>query len=114
MSARPHMRRWTDRRDGREWRILYEPGVEEDPPTVRYAREALVFEGEGGPIRAPAAYGSDLADLSDPDLQGLLDQAREAKAERHASAGWGTAPASAEGEGAGDGEEGEEGTVSET
>jgi hypothetical protein len=83
MSVEPRMRRWTDRRDGRAWRILYAPGVEEDTPAVRHARSALVFEeereGGGVPLRAPAVYGSDLVDLSDGDLQGLIDQAREAR-----------------------------------
>ena len=91
MAARPLMRRWTDGRDGREWRILYEPGVEEDPPTVRYAREALVFEGEEGPFRTPAVFGSDLAGLTDADLQGLLDQARGSREERRRRAGRGSA-----------------------
>ena len=89
MAAKPHMRRWTDARDGKGWNVVFEPGVEEDPPTVRYARESLVFEGEGGPLHAPAVYGSDLQDLTDRDLQGLLDQAKKRRERERRTAGWG-------------------------
>lgn len=90
--AIPRMRRWTDPRDGSEWEIVFAPGVEEDPPAVRHMREGLVFRGAAGDLRAPSPYGSDLEDLTEADLQGLLDQAREEREQRHRSAGWGTAP----------------------
>src|SRR5262245_46166437 len=89
MSAKPKMRRWTDPRDWRAWQVLYAPGVEEDPPSVRHQRERLVFRGDQGDFHAPAPYGWDLESLSESDLQGLLDQARAAAAELHRTAGWG-------------------------
>ena len=87
--AIPLMRRWIDPRDDELWEVVYAPGVEEDPPTVRHAREGLIFRGRAGRFHAPAIYGSDLGDLTDADLRGLLDQAREEKARVHAHAGWG-------------------------
>lgn len=101
MAAEPRMRRWKDPRDGKAWRIIYRPGVEEDPPTVRQLREELVFEGEdeggaeagpaalGGHLHAPAVYGSHLEGLTDRDLQGLLDQARSERRMERKTSGWG-------------------------
>ena len=77
--ARTHSRRWTDR-DGTEWSVEWNPSVELDVPEVRRLREGLYFRSGDSVHKAPAAFGSDLDDLSDADLQGLLDQAREAKA----------------------------------
>ena len=74
--------------------------VELDPPAVRNVREGLIFRSESGDLHAPAPYGWDLESLTDGDLQGLLDQARSARAELHRSAGWGAAD---EEEGEGDG-----------
>lgn len=70
-------RTWTDPRDGAEWEVLFNPGVELDMDRVRAFRERLMFRGDGGAFDAPAVYGSDLDKLTDEDLQGLLDQARE-------------------------------------
>jgi hypothetical protein len=77
MAAMPRARRWTDPRDGSEWEIVFAPGVEEDTPAVRNMRRGILFRGEQGEYHAPAAYGWDLEGLTEPDLQGLLDQARE-------------------------------------
>jgi hypothetical protein len=89
--AEPRMRIWTDARDGARWAIVFVPGVEEDPPSVRYVREGLLFRGAAGEFHAPSPYGSDLEYLTDEDLAGLLDQAREARARIHKMAGWGAA-----------------------
>jgi hypothetical protein len=91
MAEPPRMRRWTDPRDGALWEVLFVPGVEEDPPPVRHAREGLLFRGEGGEFHSPSPYGWDLEALTDQDLGGLLDQARQEKARAHEAAGWGTA-----------------------
>lgn len=72
--ARTHSRSWTDR-DGVEWTVEWNPSVELDTPEVRRLREGLLFRSGGRIHKAPAAFGSDLTDLSDADLQGLLDQA---------------------------------------
>ena len=69
-------RTWTDTRDGARWEVVYNPGVELDTKPVRDFRERLVFTGEGGVFNAPAVYGSALDKLTDEDLGGLLDQAR--------------------------------------
>jgi len=104
MTVEPRMRRWVDARDDSRWDVVFAPGVEEDPPPVRHLRGGLIFRGEGGRFRAPAVYGSDLEDLTDVDLQGLLDQARQRKETEHGSSGWGAArareaePAGGEGE----------------
>jgi hypothetical protein len=90
MAAIPRMRRWTDSRDRTPWQVIYSPGVELDTPAVRNAREGLIFRSESGDLHAPAPYGWDLESLTDRDLQGLLDQARETQAEIHRTAGWGT------------------------
>lgn len=97
MTTVPLMRRWRDSRDDRTWEVLYSPGVEEDPPAVRHLREGLVFRAEGEEYHSPAPFGWDLEGLADADLQGLLDQAREARERARASAGWG-APSGPEGE----------------
>ena len=69
-------RRWRDR-SGTEWEVVYNPSVELDTSPVRQFRERILFRGGGDEYHAPAAFGSDLEALSDGDLQGLLDQARE-------------------------------------
>lgn len=97
MTTIPWMRRWIDPRDGAEWELVFAPGVEEDPPAVRHLREGLIFRGEAGAFHAPAIYGWDLEDLTDGDLQGLLDQARSAKRRAHSTAGWGSVPSADEG-----------------
>jgi hypothetical protein len=97
MAAMPKMRRWTDPRDRTRWQVIYSPGVEEDPPAVRHTREGLIFRSDSGAFHAPAPYGWDLRDLTDGDLQGLLDQARQAREEMHRTAGWGD-PTADEGE----------------
>lgn len=74
--AHPHSRRWIDR-DGTEWSVEWNPSVELDVPEVRRLREGLYFRSGETLHKAPAAFGSDLSDLTDADLQGLLDQARE-------------------------------------
>src|SRR5687768_17287578 len=89
MAAMPKMRRWTDPRDKTPWQVIYAPGVEEDRPAVRHAREGLIFRSEAGDFHAPSPYGWDLEDLTESDLQGLLDQAREQREEMHRTAGWG-------------------------
>ena len=101
MTAQPKLRRWTDARDGSHWEVLFVPGVEEDPPAVRHVREGLLFRGENGAYHAPSPYGWDLENLKDADLQGLLDQARAAKAHTHAHAGWGVEADTARKEGDG-------------
>jgi len=82
MNAIPFMRRWTDARDGTVWDVVFSPGVEEDTPAVRQLREGLTFRGSGvgDEFRTPSPYRWDLESLTDADLQGLLDQAREARA----------------------------------
>jgi len=82
VSAIPFMRRWTDARDGTVWDVVFSPGVEEDTPAVRQLREGLTFRGAGigEEFRTPSPYRWDLESLTDADLQGLLDQAREARA----------------------------------
>ena len=89
MAAMPKMRRWTDPRDRTAWQVIYSPGVEEDRPAVRHAREGLIFRSDSGDFHAPAPYGWDLQTLTDGDLQGLLDLARETQEEIHRTAGWG-------------------------
>jgi hypothetical protein len=81
--AEPRSRRWTDPRDGSEWEILHNPPVELDTRRVGSFRSRVIFreyDGEAS-YSAPSAYGSDLETLTDDDLQGLLDQAREAARE---------------------------------
>lgn len=74
-----HQRAWTDPRDGREWIITHNPAVELARPKERQQRSRLVFEtDEGARLHTDAIFGSDLESLTDADLQGLLDQAREA------------------------------------
>lgn len=106
MSAPAKLRRWTDARDGSAWEVLFAPGVEEDTPAVRHLREGLVFRGpQGEALHAPAPFGWDLESLSEGDLQGLLDQARQAKRLAHREAGWGeeeAAPPAGEAEEAAD------------
>lgn len=73
-----HQRRWTDTRDGRRWTITHNPAVELARPKERALRSRIVFESEDGEkLHAEAVYGTALATLSEADLQGLLDQARE-------------------------------------
>jgi hypothetical protein len=91
MAEPPRMRIWTDARDGARWEVVFVPGVEEDPPSVRHVREGLLFRGEAGEFHAPSPYGWDLEDLTDDDLAGLLDQARRERARMHKTAGWGEA-----------------------
>lgn len=75
-----HQRRWTDSRDGTEWTITYNPGVELARPRERSQRSHLVFQSEDGrQLLTDAVYGSDLESLDDDDLRGLLDQARESE-----------------------------------
>lgn len=69
-------RSWKDR-DGTEWEVAYNPGVELDTRRDRAFRERIVFRGPEAEYHAPAAFGSDLEAMGDRDLQGLLDQARE-------------------------------------
>jgi hypothetical protein len=85
--------------------VIYAPGVEEDPPAVRHGRQGLIFRSESGDFRAPAPYGWDLESLSERDLEGLLDQAREERARVHRTAGWGSEP---QGEGQEERKEGDE------
>jgi hypothetical protein len=75
--AVPKARHWRDARDGREWDLVWEPGVEEDEPAVRRMREGIRLVSGAVELKIPAVYGSDLNALSDRDLEGLLDQARE-------------------------------------
>lgn len=70
-------RRWTDPRDGREWTVSHNPGVELSRPRERKLRSRVIFESGDEEVHAPAVYGADLATLGDEDLMGLLDQARE-------------------------------------
>lgn len=74
--SRMQRRSWTDRRDGREWEVLYEPPVELDNRRVRAFRERLLLRSGDETLAVPAVYGADLATLTDGDLEGLLDQAR--------------------------------------
>ena len=104
MESTPRMRRWTDPRDRSRWQVIYAPGVGEDTPAVRHTREGLIFRGDAGDFHAPSPYGWDLESLSESDLQGLLDQARELHEQIHRTAGWGL-PAP---EGASEREESEE------
>lgn len=73
-------RRWTDPRDGTEWEIVHNPPVELDTRRVGSFRSRVIFREHDGEasFSAPSAYGTDLETLTDADLQGLLDQAREA------------------------------------
>ena len=80
--AIPLNRRWTDPRDGTEWELIYEPGVEEDEPEVRSFREGIRFRSGDDELKVPAVFGADLHTLTDRDLEGLLDQAREAATRR--------------------------------
>jgi hypothetical protein len=75
--AVPLTRHWTDARDGREWDLVWEPGVEEDDPETRLLREGIRLVSGEEELKIPAVYGSDLNALTDGDLEGLLDQARE-------------------------------------
>ena len=74
--AHPKCRHWTDPRDGTEWELVWEPGVEEDDPEVRRMREGIRLISADEELKIPAVYGWDLNALSDHDLEGLLDQAR--------------------------------------
>lgn len=75
-----HRRSWNDPRTGRRWTVVHNPGVELARPRERTFRSRIVFESEDGDYsyRADAVFGTDLATLTDGDLEGLLDQAREA------------------------------------
>jgi hypothetical protein len=81
---------WTDPRDGKTWEVVFAPGVEEDAPAVRQLREGLVFRSDGVELHAPSPYGWDIEDLTEADLQGLLDQAKVERARMEAGAGWGS------------------------
>ncbi|HZD06504.1 MAG TPA: hypothetical protein VE173_16445 [Longimicrobiales bacterium] len=85
--ARLRSRRWTDR-DGTEWEIVHEPPVELDNLRVRRLRERLVLLSGREKLQVPAAYGADLTSLTDGDLQGLLDQAREGREARGSASPW--------------------------
>ena len=74
--AAESQRSWKDR-EGTEWEIVYNPSVELDTRRDRSFRERILFRSGAHEYHAPAAFGSDLDALSDGDLQGLLDQARE-------------------------------------
>ncbi|MBW3535210.1 MAG: hypothetical protein KY453_08360 [Gemmatimonadetes bacterium] len=76
--TRSHSRLWTDR-DGTEWTVEWNPSVELDTPEVRRLREGILFRSGERVQKAPAVFGSDLSDLTGADLQGLLDQAVEAR-----------------------------------
>ncbi|MGD2067278.1 MAG: hypothetical protein PVI57_01235 [Gemmatimonadota bacterium] len=77
MASEPtRTRSWTDR-EGNEWEVAYNPGVELDTRRDRAFRERIVFRRPEVEHHAPAAFGSDLEAMGDGDLQGLLDQARE-------------------------------------
>lgn len=69
-------REWTDPRDGREWTVKHNPGVELSRPRERKLRSRVIFSSGDEEVHAPAVYGSDLKALDDDDLMGLLDQAR--------------------------------------
>jgi hypothetical protein len=84
-----HRRTWTDSRDGTEWRITYNPGVELARPEERARRSRLIFEGGGERHHTDAVYGGGLETLTDEDLQGLLDQAR-AREEAENETAWGS------------------------
>lgn len=84
-----HQRTWTDPRDGTEWTVTYNPAVELARPEERVRRSRIVFEAGDRRLRADAVYGSGLETLTDQDLQGLLDQAREARDEGEETP-WGT------------------------
>lgn len=71
-----HHRRWTDPRDGREWTIRFNPGVELARPRERSFRSRLIFESGDERYHTGSVYGADLESLTDRDLEGLLDQAR--------------------------------------
>lgn len=82
-----HQRTWTDPRDGREWTITHNPAMELARPKERAFRSRLVFESDHGErLHTEAVFGSGLGSLTDDDLQGLLDQAREASGE--GNGGW--------------------------
>jgi len=72
-------RRWTDPRDGREWTVKHNPGVELSRPRERKLRSRVIFVSGTEEVHAPSVYGSDLGSLNDDDLMGLLDQARESE-----------------------------------
>lgn len=82
-------RRWTDR-EGGEWEVVFNPSVELDTQRDRTFRERILFRGAEGEYHAPAVFGSDLSTLSDDDLQGLLEQAREAQSDRGSA--WSSPP----------------------
>lgn len=69
-------RRWTDPRDGREWTIAFNPGVELSRPRERAFRSRIIFESRDERYHTGSVYGADLETLTDRDLEGLLDQAR--------------------------------------
>jgi hypothetical protein len=89
MSMHGRSRSWTDPRDGKNWEIVFAPGVEEDAPAVRHMREGLVFKSDGVELHAPSPFGSDIEDLTEGDLEGLLDQAKVERARMDATGGWG-------------------------
>ena len=72
-----HERSWTDPRDGRQWTIRYNPEVELARAEEQEMRSRLVFESGDRRLHAEAVYGGGLEALTDDDLKGLLDQARE-------------------------------------
>lgn len=75
-----HRRVWNDPRTGRRWTIVHNPGVELSTPRERRFRSRILFESERGErLHTDAVFGTDLATLTDGDLEGLLDQAREAR-----------------------------------
>lgn len=88
-----HQRRWTDSRDGREWTITFNPGVELARPRERSFRSRLIFECGGERYHVGSVYGADLESLSDRDLEGLLDQARRSAEEREGGEGGESEPA---------------------
>lgn len=84
-----HRRRWTDPRDGTEWKISYNPSVELARPEEQEMRQRLVFESDDRRLRVESVYGGGLKALTDEDLQGLLDQARR-REEEESETPWGT------------------------
>lgn len=75
-----HRRTWTDPRDGSEWTITYQPGVELSRPDDRRIRNRLILESGDERLHAEPIYGDRLEELTDGDLKGLLDQARRREA----------------------------------
>lgn len=72
-----HRRRWTDTRDGREWTITHNPAVELARPAERAMRSRMIFRSGDERHDVEAVFGRGLQDLTDRDLEGLLDQARD-------------------------------------